>query len=119
MLLLVAPACSVVPEGWQPPWRDVTVDATYDLDPAAAHRVAIPQSTRELTVLEMRTTPAELSEQFDAGVRHLRVPAGTPRVEVSCRYRVYGRRGPGDPFDTVPAPADLFPGAALVRVAYQ
>ncbi len=109
-------SCSIVPDAGHPPQREYVVNVVYDFPKAGRHEIVVPQSTPDLTVLELSTEPPDLAERFEGDQRRLVVPPGTERLALSCRYRVFGARGVGDAFAAVPTPEQLFPGGSIVVI---
>ena len=95
--------------------RVYEVEVAYEFAPGGAREIVVPQSSKDLTVIELSTDPQLLAERFDGDERVLIVPDGTRHLLVTCRYRIFGGRDRQDPFAAAPSPRELFPGATDVR----
>ncbi len=112
--LLLLGGCSVVPATGLPPEHEGRVEVVYDFGGDGPVPVAVPESSRELTVLELTADPPQAEERFIDGRRYLVAPPGTHELRIACRYRVYGQRGARRPFAHAPRIQDAFPGARVV-----
>jgi hypothetical protein len=102
--MLLAAACSTLPEASYPPFAEHLVAADFVVPASGLLRV--PATTRDLVVQELAAQPQPQREQFGGdGERWLCYPAGTA-VHVQCRYRSYAPPG-GQPL----APAQVLAGA--------
>ncbi len=111
LVWLVAAACSNVPPATRPASLDLNVEVRYEVAAGEGQQIELPLSNQNLTVLELETEPASLTELYKGRRRFLILPAGPATVLVRCRYRIYAQPGAG-----FPSVSDLFPGATDIRV---
>ena len=111
LVWLVAAACSNLPPATRPASLDLIVEVRYEIDAGEGQQIEIPLSSENLTVLELETEPASLTESYKGRRRFLNLPSGPATVLVRCRYRIYAQPGAG-----FPSVAELFPGATDIRV---
>lgn len=110
ILVLGLSSCTVVPPHGFPPLEEREVRAVHAVPRHGSVRV--PQSHPELTILWLRTEPAEVCESFRGKTRRLHVEGG--RLTVHCRYRVYA-----DDTTELPRPEALFPDAISVETLWR
>ena len=111
LVWLVAAACSNLPPATRPASLDLIVEVRYEIGAGEGQQIELPLSSENLTVLELETEPASLTESYKGRRRFLHLPAGPATVLVRCRYRIYAQAGAD-----FPSVADLFPGATHIRV---
>ena len=104
-------ACSNVPPATRPASLALHVEVEYEIPAEQDDPIELPMSGRYLTVLELATDPPDLAETYRENRRFLHPPDGPATVLVRCRYRIYA--APGSGFSPT---AELFPGAAAIRV---
>jgi hypothetical protein len=87
----------------------------YEFADGDPHVVALPQSTSELTILDLAVDQRDVHEEFRDGRRWLCPAPSVHSLELRCRYRQYQQRdrhGAPLPF---PTPNVLFPAASDIR----
>ena len=105
--LLIAAACSTVPEASYPPFADHDVRAEFVVP--ASGEFPFPASDARRIVQQLELLPPPLAERFGAaGERWLLYPAGT-KVQVRARMRTFAGEG-----GSLPTPAELLPGATIL-----
>ena len=108
LALLPGPSCTVLPRPGYEPAEEFEVQVLYRFtDSKPQHRVRVPMTAGEVTVLHLHAEPAPLRETFSGAKRWLHTDA--QNLLLRCRYRV--RQGMA-----TPPPANFFPGASQIRL---